>query len=310
MKFLKFIFCQKFTLVTILLLISAYFAATQNAPAQSTQLSDGSLLIGIIADCQFADQPAVGVRQYSLSDKKLEKCVDHFNSKDLDHVFHLGDFIDQKMESFDIVEPIINRLKAPFTLVLGNHDFSVSDEFKTKIPEILGLEKRYFTIKLKGWKFIILDGNDISLYAWPTGSKENDESHQIYREKYENQESYNGALGDNQLAWLQEELEYAEKNSESVILLCHFPILPVDAHVLWNSKQVLDLISSYQSVKAWFNGHNHAGDYVEYDGIHFLTFRGMVDTEENSYATVVLENDQLLISGIGREENRNLIIRK
>lgn len=47
--------------------------------------------------------------------------------------------------------------------------------------------------------------------------------------------------------------------------------------------KVLELIGSYRCVKAWLNGHNHAGAYAEYQGIHFITFNGMVDTEEISY---------------------------
>lgn len=274
------------------------------------QEGTGGPLVGIIADCQYADQPAWGVRQYNLSDEKLNECVDNFNSMKLDHVFHLGDFIDGKLESFGVVLPIINRLEAPFTLVLGNHDFSVSDEFKEQVPELMGLEQRYFTMRLKGWKFIILDGNDVSLYAWPEGSQKYNEALEIHQKRYKNHETFNGALGDTQIAWLKKELERAEMESESVILLCHFPILPVDAHVLWNSADVLDLISSYSCVKAWFNGHNHAGAYAEYEGIHFVTFQGMVDTEETSYATVLLETDRLLIKGIGREKDRELILKR
>ena len=67
-----------------------------------------------------------------MSDEKLKQCVDNFNTMHLDHVFHLGDFIDQERKSFDIVLPIIKQLNAPITLVLSNHDFSVSDEFKER----------------------------------------------------------------------------------------------------------------------------------------------------------------------------------
>ena len=307
---MKIVRIRNYVLGSVLLLLMVNYIGIKDARIQLERSKGESLLLGIIADCQYADQPALGVRQYNLSDEKLNECVDNFNSMKLDHVFHLGDFIDGKLESFGVVLPIINRLEAPFTLVLGNHDFSVSDEFKEQVPEIMGLEQRYFAMRLKGWKFIILDGNDVSLFAWPDGSQKYKEALEIHQKSYKNHETFNGALGDTQMSWLKKELERAEMESESVILLCHFPILPVDNHVLWNSNDVLDLISGYSCVKAWFNGHNHSGAYAEHQGIYFVTFQGMVDTEETSYATVLLEEGRLLIKGIGRVKDRELILKR
>ena len=154
----------------------------------------------------------------------------------------------------------------------------------------------------------VVYGNDVSLYAWPKGSQREIEAREIHQRKYTDQPTYNGALSSTQMAWLKIELEQAESNTENVILLCHFPLYPADEHVLWNSAEVLELISSYTCVKAWLNGHNHAGGYVEYQGIHFITFKGMVDTEDNSYATVQLQGNQLRVTGFGREGNLALTL--
>ena len=265
--------------------------------------------IGIIADCQYADQPTRGVRHYRLSSQKLDECVDSLNQFQLDHVFHLGDFIDQDYESFDEVLPIMDRLKAPHTQVLGNHDFSVEEQYKEAVPQIMGLEARYFSIMVKEWKFIILDGNDVSLYAWPENSDRHEQASQIYQQQYADRETWNGAIGKSQMLWLKEELEQAERDGDRVILLCHFPVLPEENHILWNAGELVDLVSSYSCVKAWFNGHNHAGGYAEYQGIHFVTFQGMVDTDQNSYATVALGLDRLIINGFGREQDKELKLR-
>ena len=278
--------------------------------SHSIKVKGDEPLIGIIADCQYADQPTGGIRHYRLSPEKLKTCVKTFNTLNLSHVFHLGDFIDKGgMETIETVLPIINNLSAPHTLVLGNHDFSVPDSIKEAIPKIFGLEKRYFSIKMDDWKFIILDGNDVSLYAWPPINAKHQQATRIYEANYSGKPTYNGALGEDQMNWLQQELKGAEKAAEKVFLLCHFPILPIDNHVLWNAKEVLELISSYSCVKAWLNGHNHAGDYAEYQGIHFITFKGMVDTETNAFATIQLLKDRLLIKGNGRELDRELILR-
>lgn len=309
MKLSKVLEIRVSSLAAILIFLALNYGHTQNLPVQSTTTGPQPLTLGIIADCQYADKPVWGVRNYSLSDQKLKQCVGNFNTMQLDHVFHLGDFIDEDIKSFDRVLPIVKQLNAPLTLVLGNHDFSVSEDFKEKVPGIMGLKERYFSLSIKRWKFIILDGNDVSLFAWPMGSKREIEAREIHQRKYIDQATYNGALSNAQMAWLKVQLEQAESNAENVILLCHFPLFPADEHVLWNSTEVLELISGYGCVKAWLNGHNHAGDYAEYQGIHFITFKGMVDTEENSYATVQLQGDQLRVTGFGREDNLTLTLK-
>ncbi|PHN03748.1 metallophosphoesterase [Flavilitoribacter nigricans] len=266
--------------------------------------------LGMIADCQYADAPTRGVRHYQLSPEKLRACIADFNTLELSHIFHLGDFIDiGGMESVNTVMPILQSARAPHTLVLGNHDFEFPDELKPDVPKILGLSDRYFSLKMDHWRFIVVDGNDVSLYAWPEGSTAHQEAKKIYDTQYPGRPTYNGALGEAQMSWLQGELQKAEKAGEKVILFCHFPLLPVDNHVLWNSEEVVELISQYDCVKAWMNGHNHAGGYVEYKGIHFLTFKGMVDTEENSYATMELRENTIIIHGRGREPDRTLPIK-
>jgi predicted phosphodiesterase len=257
------------------------------------------------------DGPTGGVRHYRLSPEKLRACIDEFNTLNLSHIFHLGDFIDKGgMESMNRVLPIMQSAKAPHTLVLGNHDFEFPDALKPQVPEIMGLPDRYFSLKMDDWKFIVVDGNDVSLYAWPEGSEEWAAAKAIYDSKYPGRPTYNGALGTAQMNWIEKELQKAEKAGEKVILLCHFPVLPVDSHVLWNSEEVVEMISRYACVKAWMNGHNHAGDYAEYKGIHFVTFKGMVDTEETAYATVQFQGNEIIIKGRGREPDRRLTVKE
>lgn len=291
----------KFLLVVIIWILSVNASLCQQLSGYQSDLK-----IGIIADCQYADQPTQGLRHYRLSLKKLNQCVDSLNKLDLDHVFHLGDVIDQHHASFEEVLPIFSRLKAPFTQVLGNHDFSVEEQFKLAVPEIMGMKARYFSVMIKAWKFIILDGNDISLYAWPEHSDHHQQASQIYQRQYSDRETWNGAIGKPQMSWLKQELDQSEINGDRVILLCHFPVLPDENHTLWNAGELVDLVSSYSCVKAWLNGHNHAGAYAEYQGTHFVTFKGMVDTDQNSYAIATFTRDKLIINGIGREQQRVL----
>ncbi len=61
---------------------------------------------------------------------------------------------------------------------------------------------------------------------------------------------------------------------------------------------------------AYFNGHNHAGNYVERDGIHYVNFHGMVDTPDSSaFAIVEIAGDRLEIQGFGREPSHSLTLK-
>lgn len=95
--------------------------------------------VGIIADCQYCNCDNSGVRFYKNSIKRLQEAVSVFNSKDLEYVVHLGDFIDRDYTSFDSVLPIWNALKSEKKHVLGNHDFSVADSLKRLVPAKMGL---------------------------------------------------------------------------------------------------------------------------------------------------------------------------
>jgi hypothetical protein len=63
-------------------------------------------------------------------------------------------------------------------------------------------------------------------------------------------------------------------------------------------------------VAAYVNGHNHAGNYGQRDGIHYLTLKGMVDTEQTSYAVIEIYADRLVVKGFGREKERELPLPK
>ena len=78
--------------------------------------------------------------------------------------------------------------------------------------------------------------------------------------------------------------------------------------VLWNAEEVIPVIEKYGCVKAWINGHNHAGNYAMQNGIHYINLKGMVDTEnENAYSIIPFTDTRIEINGFGREENRSLV---
>jgi len=99
-------------------------------------------------------------------------------------------------------------------------------------------------------------------------------------------------------------LEEAQSKNEKVIIYSHIPLRPANnVHNLWNDKEVLDILSNYKNIVAYINGHNHAGAYEEYEGIHFITLFGMLDTPENSYAILDIYKDKLELKGYGHQKN-------
>jgi len=275
----------------------------------SMTFGEKPLRIGVIADCQYHSEPGTKQRKYAMSEQKLKEAIEHFNTMDLEYVIHVGDFIDRDFESFAVVGPIYAQSKAPTYHVLGNHDYSVADEWKAKVPETMGLTDRYYDFGLHGWRFVVLDGNELSFFAHPEGSEGYRASETYYQENQLDAPKWNGGVGAEQMSWLKQVLDQAEEAEEKVIIYCHYPVFPDDRHNLWNAEEVVTLISGYPSVKAFLSGHNHAGNYAGFGGVHYLTMKGMVDTTENAYAVIELAEDRMTVTGYGRQEDREFRLR-
>lgn len=273
--------------------------------------ADAPLLrIGVLTDCQYADipTPAGSKRQYRLSRQKLIEAIGHLNSMgDLDFMMHLGDAIDRDASSFDVVMPLFRQAKVPVYHVAGNHDYSIADGLKPDVPRLLGMESPYYSFERAGWRFVMLDGNALSLFSTAKGSPEWTAAEAFRKTSQTKLADYNGGLGSVQIEWLRGQLKAAASAGQRVVLACHYPLLPLDGHSLWDAGAVLELVQEFKGcIAAWWNGHNHDGNYCGAHGIHFLNFRGMVDTQQNSYARVEIFADRIEVWGYGREVRRTL----
>ncbi len=293
-----------------LLILLVFILFSCNKKSANNNPKDTNFSFGIIADCQYCNVVGEGQRKYSQSDKKLQACVDDFNTQDLSWAIHLGDFIDKDWESFDVVGPIYKQLTMPGHHVLGNHDFSVVDSLKSSVSKRMGLPSPYYHYKTKGWRFVVLNGNDLSFYAYPKETNQYKAAEEYYIKNEITSAKWNGGIGPEQMSWLEDTFKKATEQNESVILFCHFPVYPENEHNLWNASEVVDLIEQYPNVKAYINGHNHDGNYAQKKGVHYLTMKGMVDTEGSSYGVMTVEKDRLVLTGTGREEDKVLEISK
>lgn len=273
--------------------------------------SDESIKFGLITDVQYADADPSRERIYRGSPAKLETAVKHLNTLGLDFVIHLGDLIDHDYLSFHRVLPLMKRLNAPVAYVLGNHDFDVDDSFKDGVPGQLGMASRYYDFVMGQWRFIVLDGNDISLHAYVQDSPKYKEA-SAYLEQLKSlgktyAKEWNGAVGYEQLGWLRSRLMLATQARQHVIVFCHWPVFPAELDTLWNPDEVTEVLESFDCVKAYMGGHHHVGGYGIKQGIHYVTFKAMLDGEaRTSYSMVNCQSDKIEITGYGDEPSRVL----
>jgi 3',5'-cyclic AMP phosphodiesterase CpdA len=251
---------------------------------------------GVLADVQYADRdPAIG-RFYRAALGKLREAVAELNRGDLAFVVQLGDLVDGGWEAYDDALAALEDARAPVYHVPGNHDFDVAPERKGEVLCRLGLARGRYAFAVPGvagWRGVVLDGTRLSTCAWPEGSP----GHRAGQAEMErlaaagapNAKEYNGGIGAAQAAWLRGVLRDAADAGERVLVFCHFPVWPATA--------------------AYLCGHRHEGCTAERRGIHYLTFRGIVEAaRENAFARVDVYPDRLHVEGYGLEPTRTLAL--
>lgn len=276
----------------------------------TNQDKDPLFSFGLVADVQYCDCDPAGTRFYRSSLLKLSEAVEVFRRDSVNFVINLGDLIEKEMGSFTPVLDTFGSSGLKILHIPGNHDYSVGSENKNKIPVLRDQQKGYYSEKVEGFRLIFLDGNEISTY-----SSENKEvilpAGEYIKQMKINEEinafDWNGGIGKDQLQWLRNELTAAKTENEKVIIFCHFPIAPENIHNLLNYREILAVIGKYRNIAAWVSGHNHSGNYAVIDGVHFITMKGMVETETtNSYGIIQVYDNRLEVKGFGAEKNRIL----
>jgi 3',5'-cyclic AMP phosphodiesterase CpdA len=265
---------------------------------------------GVIADVQYADYDPAGTKFYRSSLVKLREAVNLFKKDSVDFIINLGDLIDRDYRSYKPVLGIIDSSGFKIYNVMGNHDYSVCPRFKKKLPVPALTEEGYYSFVYEKFRFIFLNGNEISTYVSNNKAAiklANDYIADMKNKGEINAIDWNGGISSRQLTWLSDQLNETTGKNEKVIIICHSPVFPDNVHNLLNYKEVLPILEKYRNIIAWFNGHNHAGNYGNFNMIHFVTFKGMVDTESNnSFALVDVYKNKIWIRGYGREKSQIL----
>ncbi len=273
------------------------------------------LRFGVIADPQYADvEPKLEYdRFYRNSPKKLADAIETLNGEDLAFVVTLGDLVDRDWDSFDTILPVYDGLRHENILLPGNHDFAVEPQRLADVHARLGMPAPWHDFARSGIRFVVIDGNEVSLFSTPQGHSRHAEAVErleaLEKAGAINAMPWNGGIGEEQCAWLEQALADARERGEAVIVMGHYPLYPENQHNLWNGERLVELFERSGNVIAYLNGHNHVGNLGRAGSTWYVNFKGMVDTEtENTFAVVEVFKDRIEVIGYGREESRSLAL--
>jgi manganese-dependent ADP-ribose/CDP-alcohol diphosphatase len=269
------------------------------------------LSFAVVTDIHFADQPPKGKRDYRGSWERLARAADAMNKAKPTFAIQLGDLVDDGQYSLARILPLYDALNMRRYHVLGNHDFPNG---RTELMRRLGMESAWYDFAFNRWRFVVLDGMDVSVAGRNEGTVEHAAAVKMLSglraQHAANAQDWNGAVGQAQLQWLRDLLARARRQKERVIVFCHLPALRESStpqHVAWNCDEIRTILEDSGVVAAYLNGHDHNGGYAERGGIHYVTFPGMVESAvANSYTLADVFADRLELHGTGTAPSRTL----
>lgn len=263
---------------------------------------------GVIADIQYCNCETQGSRFYRNSLDKLDKCIEELNRQQVDFTVNLGDLVDRDSHiNLDSVLIRQQKLNTPIYNTTGNHDYG-GVKNNQELYKKLNMPSAYYSFEKADWLFIMLNTNEVAEYANIEGSelkRELDEIKQIIKsEGRSNGAIYNGGISKVQMQWLKKQLDKSKKEQKNVIIFTHHPLAGIEKLTAFNDKEMIDLISTYSSVKCVISGHHHPGAFAMQDNISFITTEGMVETDDqNAYAIVEIHLDKIEFKGFGRTKS-------
>ena len=266
-------------LIAIIALMALFF----NIQAQN------SLHFGIISDIQYCDCDAAGSRLYRGVPQKLRSAIDSLENNNIDFLLNLGDVINKYWASFDTIMPILDSASFTVYNILGNHDFEELSQLQRDSLTIrLNMPARYYTFKKGNWRFVMLDANELSSYAYPEGSNEYKVfSNYILNVDGPNSQVWNGGLLENQISWLRNILSEADTLGEQVIVAGHPNIYPLNMNSMIDYEKIAAILEGHNSVKLYVAGHWHSGAYVLNNDLHYLTVKALLDYPDSTAYSVV-----------------------
>merc|ERR1712183_1113471 len=195
--------------------------------------------------------------------------------------------------------------------IAGNHDLSAlssADVARLEVPAPTDLTVvygtgRYFDVHVAtGWHLLVIDTYDISVKRCPVAARRlrSELLAQCRKCRMESNhlrehEELNGAIGAEQLQWLQDRLKAARANGDRMVLLTHAPLRPEPTYyrdaLCWNWDEVDAVLDAHADVvAAVISGHDHfGGDVLSAAGVYHCIMEAAMEGELGTPTHAVLE---------------------
>ena len=208
----------------------------------------------------------------------LLRSIAQINATDsIDFVLVTGDITEEgDRATMERVKSCLDLLKAPYYMVLGNHETKWSDSGCTAFGEIFGSER--FEFEHKGFLFLGFNSGPLMRMAY-------------------------GHVVPQDIRWMVEEMEKAGKE-KPVFLITHYPLMEGDVD---NWYDVTDAVRPY-NVRLCIGGHYHTNRNLRYDGIPGILTRSNLRDKEGKpgYGLFEVTRDSILVytQRIGEEKKQ------
>lgn len=249
------------------------------------------LSFGMVTDSHYADINVSGNRYYRDSIDKMAEAIALFNSQQLDFLMETGDYKDkgadaaQTISFLQAIETAFQQFNGPTYHVLGNHDtdnISKTQFLANIVNTNIDPAGKYYSFDFNSVHCVVLDAN--------------------YRSDGVDYDSGNFDWTDAnippaELTWLQQDLA---ATSFPTLVFIHQLLDGVGTVYVKNAPAVRTVLENSNKVMAVFQGHYHEGRISQINGIHYYTLIAMVVGSyppSNSYATVEVQSDQIIITG-------------
>lgn len=219
-----------------------------------------TLKFALVSDIHYIPSlNSSGQRNLSISGKALNGLIARLNEGDYDFVVFLGDNIDKSKEK-NLIEFLnqINRIKAPYYIVLGNTDVhKISGLSKQEFIEIYNknskskkLENTSYTFSPStGIECVVLDG--VSSFMPST--------HGIFTEKT--------------LKWYDETL--TKNENKAVLVFQHIPYqepFKDDSHDIMDKHLYRYILEKHKNIFLIASGHYHKGAFMtDENGVNHIS---------------------------------------
>ena len=212
--------------------------------------------------------------------ERFTRCLHHVQqqSPKVDFILNGGDIVfDINKENISVINDqwklshhiMQSECSLPVHYCLGNHDIWWNEDDKGQALygkkyslDQLKLSSPYYSFTNNGWKFILLDSVHLDIDGtW-----------------------YIGKLGDEQFAWLENELKTTDPGMP-VLVMSHIPILTAtnlieddivnkwvmlggDMHT--DTSKIIELFYKHPNVKLCLSGHIHLREKLVYNNVTYL----------------------------------------